>query len=93
MSKVILSGHILVSETDMVAVRAELPTHCELTRAEPGCLVFRVDEDPNHVGKFDVYEEFDSKESFTGHQERVATSDWGRVSRNVERFYTVEEVG
>jgi quinol monooxygenase YgiN len=92
MSKVVLSGHILVSEGALAAVREALPVHRELTRAESGCLVFNVDEDPNQVGKFDVYEEFDSQKAFKKHQERVAASEWGNVSRDAERFYTVEEV-
>ena len=91
MGKVVLSGHILISQTDLPRVRAALPTHCELTLAERGCLIFRVGEDPIQTGKFDVYEEFDSQESFQQHQRRVAESDWGRISQNAERFYSVEE--
>lgn len=91
MRKVVLSGHILVSDADLSAVRAGLSAHCQLTLTEPGCLVFKVDEDPNQAGKFDVYEEFDSQESFQRHQHRVAKSDWGRISKNAERFYSVEE--
>ena len=91
MSKVVLSGHILVPEEDLVAVRNALPLHCELTKAEPGCLTFSVDEDANVVGKFNVYEEFRTRQDFESHQQRVASSDWGAISRNVERFYTVEE--
>ncbi len=90
-SKVVLSGHILVASEDLAKVRDALPLHCELTKAEPGCLVFQVNEDPNQAGKFTVYEEFESRATFQRHQERVAASDWGRISRNVERFYTVEE--
>ena len=93
MTKVVLSGHILVSAEDLNAVREALPIHTELTRAEPGCLVFRVEEDPKQIGKFEVYEEFDSRESFQKHQERVRESDWGTVSKNAERFYSVDEVG
>jgi quinol monooxygenase YgiN len=82
----------LVSAVDLDAIRDALPIHAELTRAEPGCLVFRVDEDPNQIGKFDVYEEFDSQESFQKHQERVRESDWGTISKNAERFYSFDEV-
>ena len=91
MGKVVLSGHILVPESDLVVVREALPLHCELTLAEPGCQVFRVNEDPNQTGKFQVYEEFFDREAFEAHQARVAASQWGTVSQNGERFYTVEE--
>ena len=92
MTKIILSGHILVPDADLSAVRAALPLHCELTQAEAGCLVFRVNEEPNQPGKFDVYEEFINREAFESHQARVAASDWGRVSQSAERFYTLEEI-
>ena len=92
MAKVVLSGHILVSAEDLKAVREALPVHRDLTRAEPGCLIFRVDEDPNQTGKFNVYEEFDGADSFQKHQQRVAESAWGKVSQNVERFYQINEV-
>ncbi len=41
MSKLILEGHIVVSDTDLAKVMAELPAHIELTRNEEGCLSSR----------------------------------------------------
>ena len=90
MSKVILSGHIVVSESDMFAVRQALPEHMQATRNEAGCLVFNVEEDPIKTGKFHVYEEFVDIAAFELHQERAGASDWGKVSRNVERYYKVD---
>jgi len=46
MPKIILSGHILVAESDLVAIRQALTVHVEATRNEEGCLVFNVDEGP-----------------------------------------------
>jgi len=89
MSKIILAGHILVSQSDLSAVRQALPEHCEATRNEQGCLVFKVDEDPLESGKFHVYEEFVNKEAFERHQTRVRASQWGEISRDVQRCYTV----
>jgi len=89
MPKIILSGHILVSQLDLSAVRQALPEHCEATRNEPGCLVFKVDEDPIESGKFSVYEEFVDREAFECHQTRVRESRWGTISCNVQRCYTV----
>ncbi len=91
MSKIVLSGHILVSESELNEVRQALILHTELTRKEPGCLVFRVDEDPHVSGRFDVYEEFVDQQAFQKHQQRVKASEWGSASRNVQRFYTVQE--
>ncbi|MEJ2292549.1 MAG: antibiotic biosynthesis monooxygenase [Deinococcales bacterium] len=91
MASVTLRGFILVPDEDMQSVRRELPVHVELTRAEPGCLVFDVtpnENDPNH---FDVCEEFDSRAAFEAHQARVESSRWGQVSARVERHYEILE--
>ncbi len=92
MSKIVLSGHILVPEAEISEVRDALNLHQELTRKEIGCLIFNVEEDPDMVGKFNVYEEFVDRQAFENHQQRVKDSAWGEVSRNFQRFYTVEEV-
>lgn len=91
MKRIVLSGHITVPDQELQAVREELPVHIAATKAEPGCLVFRVEEDPNQPGRFEVYEEFVSREAFDAHQERVRASDWGQISKNAERSYSIEE--
>lgn len=92
MTKIVLSGHILVSETELDQIRAALVPHQVATRDEVGCLVFRVQEDPHIRGKFNVYEEFVDQHAFEYHQQRVQDSDWGKISRNVQRFYAVKEL-
>ena len=89
MSKVTLTGHIIFPESDLSAVKSELDTHIELTRQENGCLKFEVTQDPESTQKFNVYEEFTDKESFTNHQERAGKSKWAAVTKNVERHYSV----
>jgi quinol monooxygenase YgiN len=89
MEKVILNGHIIVPDEDLTAVQSELATHIALTRQENGCIVFNVTPDINNVNKFNVYEEFSDKESFSAHQVRVKSSKWGSVTRSVERHYEV----
>lgn len=91
MRKIILSGDIQIPEGDLEAVRAALPAHIAATRAEPGCIIFEVSEDPHDPCRFRVYEEFDSMASFDEHQRRAAASDWSEVTRNVVRNYTIEE--
>ncbi len=38
-SKVILKGGIVVPETDLEAVKAELPTYIDAIMREPGCFL------------------------------------------------------
>jgi quinol monooxygenase YgiN len=89
MSKVTLSGYITVPAEDLEAVLRELPNHITLTHQESGCLVFTVTRDSKHLHRFDVYEEFTDKAAFEKHQARVQASQWGQITKNVERFYTV----
>ena len=90
MTKVILSGYISVPDSDLNAVRQALPMHVSATKSEPGCLVFDVEEDTCERGRFNVYEEFVDQEAFEKHQRRVRESEWGNISRNVQRHYSVQ---
>ncbi|MCL1051778.1 antibiotic biosynthesis monooxygenase [Shewanella abyssi] len=89
MSKVILSGYILVEESELTIIKDALLTHIELTKNEPGCIVFEVSQDSDHSHRFNVYEEFIDDTSFKAHQSRVANSKWGEVTVNVERHYQI----
>ncbi len=89
MCKVVLKGYIIVPETDLEAVKGELVRHIELTRQEKGCLIFEVSQNRTQSNRFEVYEEFTSKESFELHQQRVASSRWGLITKNVKRQYEV----
>ena len=92
MSKVILKGHIIVPSADLIAVKDELSTHMALTKQEKGCLVFEVSQDTENTYKFNVYEEFTNRESFSNHQDRVGKSKWGAVTVNAERYYEITDV-
>ncbi len=91
MSKITLSGHIEVPSEDLNEVLAELPNHIALTHQEAGCITFSVTRDSSNPQRFDVYEEFTDKVAFEKHQTRVKASHWGKVTKNVERFYTISE--
>ena len=91
MSKIILDGYIEVTDSDLEIVKDALPLHIELTQYEEGCLVFQVEQDKENCNVFTVYEEFSSRESFEAHQNRVKSSNWGRVTNNVSRHYQVTE--
>jgi quinol monooxygenase YgiN len=89
MNKVVLKGYITVPDSDLATVKAELPVHIDLTRNEAGCLVFEVTQDAIENNKFHVYEEFVSEGAFKNHQQRVRSSKWGSVTKNIERNYEI----
>ncbi len=91
MGKVILSGYIDIPENELEVVKTALDKHIELTRNEVGCLIFEVTQSSELSTRFTVYEEFTDKASFESHQARVKASDWGRVTGNVKRTYSIEE--
>lgn len=80
----------MVPTQDLQSVRQALVDHIALTRAEDGCIVFKVVEDPEQAGRFEVYEEFADSDSFAAHQTRVQDSHWGKVSVNVARHYSID---
>lgn len=90
LKKITLTGHIIAPAHQLQAVRDALVEHIALTRAEDGCIVFNVDEHATQVGRFDVYEEFVDAKTFAAHQSRVRESNWGKVSINASRHYTID---
>ena len=86
---VTLQGTLLVPADARDAVRAALPDHIRLTRAEPGCLQFDVDEDPARPGVFHVSERFRDTAAFEAHQTRAQASEWARVTEGMTRDYRV----
>ena len=91
MVKVHLKGYIVVPAEDYEVVKAELPNHIRLTRAEAGCESFSVEPSASDPHRFNVAETFVSKPAFEAHQARVQASRWGEVTQNVERFYEISE--
>lgn len=91
MSKVTLRGYIIVPEIDLEQIVSELPNHCTLTLQEPGCLKFSVTQDKHNPLRFDVFEEFIDASAFETHQRRVKASQWGIISKNAKRHYSVTE--
>jgi len=91
LSKVILKGHIIVSDNDLALVKSALLIHIKLTKCEPGNQVFNVTQDEKNLNKFHVYEEFINKDAFEFHQKRVKQSKWGEITVNVERHYEILE--
>ena len=92
MEKIILQGHIIVSDIDLPVIKSELPIHEKLTRQESGCLMFQVSQDHINPNQFNVYEEFTDQEAFDDHQLRVKNSNWGKVTTNIERHYQITKI-
>nr|WP_245897853.1 putative quinol monooxygenase [Pseudoprimorskyibacter insulae] len=69
------------------AVRAALPDHIRLTRAEPGCIRFDVTE--TAPGVFTVEELFTDQAAFDAHQSRTRASAWFAVTQDFPRDYSV----
>ena len=90
-TKVRLRGQITVPAERLAEVRAALPGHIALTRAEPGCLSFDVIEDENQLGRFHVSELFENRAAFDAHQTRMRASDWFHITQGISRDYEVTE--
>ncbi len=89
MSPVHLSGHLRCknsAEADLVA--QYLPKHIELTLAEPGCVSFEVTPTESPL-VWRVEEHFADSDAFRTHQARVVASEWGTMTSEIARDYTV----
>ena len=83
---------ICMSDDEVQAVRAHLPAHIALTRAEPGCLTFEVDATDDPM-VWEVMESFRDRPSFDAHQARTRDSAWFAATRGILRDFKMEEVG
>lgn len=84
-----LSGWLVcATEAEADAVRAHLPDHLALTRAEPGCLSFAVTEAGPLAWR--VEERFRDRAAFAAHQERSRASVWYAATQGIERRYEVD---
>lgn len=90
MNDVRLSGQLICTDQAQVElVHAQLPLHVALTRAESGCLAFDVVQTANPL-VWQVDERFADATAFRAHQQRVASSEWGRATAGIERDYVVD---
>lgn len=86
-----LSGRLLCETAgDTALVSALLPEHIALTRAEPGCLHFDVQQTADPL-VWSVFEQFRCRTDFEAHQMRVKASSWGLRTAHIKRDYTVTE--
>lgn len=90
MTVVRLTGRLVCTtaeEARLVAIH--LPRHIALTRAEVGCISFDVTQTADEL-IWQVEERFANEAVFRAHQDRVAGSEWGRVTAGIEREYVIE---
>lgn len=84
-----LTGTMTCPSDRRDAVRAALPNHVDLTRAEPECLRFAVTETGPRV--FAADETFDDRAAFDAHQARGAASAWAIVTAGLPRDCVVKK--
>lgn len=90
MSGIHLTGQLVCrTEDEARIISVHLAEHIEHTRAEPGCVSFTVTRtDEPLIWKVEEY--FEDQRAFELHQNRVARSEWGRVTAGIERRYSIE---
>lgn len=79
---------ICASAAEVEMVRACLPEHIRLTRAEPGCLAFTVEPTPEPLVWW-VEERFLDKAAFADHQSRTRASAWWAGTAGIMRNYEI----
>jgi quinol monooxygenase YgiN len=84
-----LTGTLTCAPEAAEGVRAALPAHIRLSRAEPGCLSFDVTE--TAPGVFTVAECFADRAAFDAHQTRTRASDWWQVTAHMTRDFELSE--
>ena len=83
---------ICMSQDEALAVRAHLPLHISLSRAEDRCLTFEVSPTDDPM-VWEVMESFRDRASFDAHQARTRLSAWFAATQGILRDFKIEEVG
>ncbi|UKA63381.1 putative quinol monooxygenase [Arthrobacter sp. FW306-04-A] len=90
MTGVHLTGQLVCGDIgEVAAVVRHLASHVALTRAEAGCISFCVSRTESPF-VWQVDERFRDAAAFKAHQDRVASSEWGRATAGIERRYTID---
>lgn len=84
---------ICKDEQEAACLRAHLPEHIRLSRAEIGCLRFEVTPS-EHPLVWSVEESFTDQAAFDAHQARTRASQWFAATTHIRRDYTITgEIG
>jgi quinol monooxygenase YgiN len=86
---VTLTGRLICgTEAEAARVRAHLPDHIRLTRAEPGCLRFDVVQTDDPL-VWQVDETFADRAAFDAHQARTQGSTWAQETAGIARDFHI----
>ncbi|WP_373357081.1 putative quinol monooxygenase [Pseudoroseicyclus sp. CXY001] len=78
-----LQGRLICAgEAEAALVRAALPEHIRLSRAEPGCLHFEVTPTDDPL-VWQVKEVFTDAAAFSAHQARSEATPWAEAAKGV----------
>ena len=80
---------ICTTQADAEIVRAMLPDHIRLSRAEPGCLSFNVTTSADPL-VWELDESFLDRAAFEAHQSRTRASAWFKATAHLVRDFKVE---
>lgn len=80
-----------MTDAERDAVLAHRAAHEAATRAEAGCISFRIDDTDDPM-IFDVTESFRDRAAFDAHQSRTRDSAWFAATRGILRDFRVEEL-
>ena len=87
-----LSGRLICDNAlDMMLALNLLPTHVALSRDEPGCLRFDIQQDEDPL-IWHLSELFVNADAFAAHQARNKASEWGQASTGIAREFDRAEV-
>lgn len=85
-----LTGQLIcASAVEVEIVRTHLPEHIRLTRAEPGCLAFTVEQTTADPLIWRIEERFVDKVAFSHHQSRTRASVWWAATAGIVRDYEI----
>ncbi|MGQ0611055.1 MAG: putative quinol monooxygenase [Paracoccaceae bacterium] len=86
-----LTGRLICAAAEEAAtVRLHLPAHLRLSRADAGCLSFKIAQSADPL-VFDVDESFQTRADFEAHRDRARQSDWARATADLRRDYRLDE--
>lgn len=84
-----VTGQLIAADEDEAGlVRQYLPDHIRLSRAEPGCLTFNVDQTADPL-VWALDESFADMTAFQAHQTRTKASIWFEKTAPLKRDFQV----
>ena len=86
-----LTGYLDIDPSCLEEIRAAMPDHIRLSRAEPGCLSFELRFDRQCSTRLLVEEVFCDRAAFEAHQARMLASPWAEITRGIARHYQISE--